>query len=294
MNSSSAFEAAFAAVRRGYAFRTVNGAGIYTLPAFSTLPGIDHGFSSRTGGISTGAYASMNLSFTRPDEKRETVMENYRLFCKAADIPVDSVVMDSFEHGTTVLRVDWRDCGRGYTREPLPPCDGLVTDDPAVALMTGHADCMAFYLADPVKRCIGLAHAGWRGALGRIGSELVRMLAKEYGSNPADLIAGVGPGICPDCFEVGEDVGRDFAEAFPLARCVRPGKPGKNMVDLQRVAACQFLETGVRPERISFMDVCTMEDDRLFSHRRDHGNTGAMTAYLRLKDDKTAAFSWLD
>ena len=74
------------------------------------------------------------------------------------------------------LRVDRADAGKGYLLDPLPPCDGLITNDPAVTLITGHADCMAFYFVDPVKRAIGLAHAGWRGALGRIGAAVVSLM----------------------------------------------------------------------------------------------------------------------
>ena len=157
---------------RGAKFRFVNGVGLYTLPALERQAGFDHGFTARSGGVSEGYFASLNLSFTRP-ENRENVMENYRIFCRAAQIPFDSMVMDNYEHGTTVIRVDRADAGRGYLIDPLPACDGLVTNDPAITLITGHADCMAFYFVDPVRRCIGLAHAGWRGALGRIGGVVV-------------------------------------------------------------------------------------------------------------------------
>ncbi|NLI54876.1 MAG: laccase domain-containing protein [Clostridiales bacterium] len=271
----------YARLSRGAKFRYVNGVGLYTAPQLARAAGFDHGFTARSGGVSIGGFSSLNLSFTRP-ENRDNVMENYRIFCRAAEIPFDGMVMDNYEHGTTVRRVDRADAGRGYLRDPLPLCDGLVTNDPAVTLITGHADCMAFFVVDPVRRCIGLAHAGWRGALGRIGARVVGMLTEEFGTNPADVLAAVGPSICPDCFEVGQNVAKEFADAFPEIPCVLERAGARPHVDLWMVAFRQLLEAGVLAERVSLFDVCTMETPRLYSHRRDHGNTGGMAAYLRI------------
>jgi hypothetical protein len=281
MNQVKQFLEQYQAMARGAKFRFVNGVGLYTLPALEKQTGFDHGFTARSGGVSEGYFASLNLSFTRP-ENRENVMENYRIFSRAANIPFDSMVMDNYEHGTTVLKVDRADAGKGYLVDPLPPCDGLVTNDPAITLITGHADCMAFYFVDPIKRCIGLAHAGWRGALGRIGARVVENMVRAYGSNPADILAGVGPSICTDCFEVGDNVAAEFAAAFPDLPCVLPQESGRPHVDLWMIACAQFAEAGVLPEHISLFDVCTMTTPRLYSHRRDKGNTGGMAAYLRI------------
>lgn len=275
------FEQNYARIVPAHAYRENNGVGIYTIPTFSAYPEIDHGFSARSGGVSTGCFSSLNLSFTRP-EQRELVEENYRIFCKAAEIPVESMVMDNYEHGTTVLLVDRNDRGRGYDKEPLPPCDGLVTDDPEVTLITGHADCMAFFFYDPVHHAIGLCHAGWRGALDRIGSEVIRMMRYGCSTDPKDIVCGVGPSICPNCFEVGDDVADSFEAAFPQCNLRGVNQKGKATVDLWRVAAAQFMESGVKPENIHPMGVCTFEDTRLYSHRRDKGRTGGMAAFLRI------------
>ena len=275
------FEQAYRTIVPAYGYRERIGVGIFTIPAFSACPGIDHGFSARTGGVSSGCYSSLNLSFTRP-EQRELVEENYRIFCRAAEIPLESMVMDTYEHGTTVLCVNRWDCGRGYDRPSLPFCDGLVTDDPEVTLITGHADCMAFYFYDPEKRAIGLCHAGWRGALDRIGREVIKTMQTACGSDPKDILCGVGPSICRNCFEVGDDVASAFESAFPQCDLIGVNARGKATVDLWKVAAAQFMECGAVPEHIHLMGVCTFEDDRLYSHRRDKGHTGGMAAYLRL------------
>lgn len=280
------FQSAWEQIPRGFGYHdNENGTGSFTLPNLSALPGIAHGFSARTGGVSTGAFASLNLSFSRADmEPREITMENHRIFCRGEGIPEESMVMDNYEHGTTVIPVDRADCGKGWTKDPLPNCDGLVTNDPGVTLITGHADCMAFYFVDPVHRAIGLAHAGWRGAKGKIGCQVVRLMQECYQTNPADIYCGVGPSICAKHFEVDEDLGEEFLSLFPYTDCLRPGKPGKAYVDLWQVAAGQFLEAGILPEHIQLSFVCTYEDMRLYSYRREKPVTGGMAAYLRWLD----------
>lgn len=280
--NQSPFSEAYAEVQTGSGYRVCkNGVGIFTLPAFSACLGIDHGFSARTGGVSKGIFRSLNLSFSNEPE-RETVMQNYRIFCAAAGIPEASMVMDTYEHGATVRRVDRRDCGKGYTLPSLPACDALITDDPLVTLMTGHADCMAFFLYDPVHRAIGLAHAGWRGTRMRIGTRVAEAMQAAYGSDPREMHAGVGPSICGNCFEVDAALGDEFAAAFPGVPLRRDGRAGKAYVDLWMAAAKQLHEAGIPYANQSRMGLCTMEDERFYSYRRD-GKTGGMTAFLRLK-----------
>lgn len=275
------FNCIYKKLTRGFIFEEKNGVGLYRLPVFSKEAGIIHGFTARTGGVSLSPYASLNLSFTNDD--RDRVLENYRRFAHAAGFPEGSMVMDNYEHGTTVYIVGKEELGRGHTLPSLPPCDGLVTDKPGITLVTGHADCMAFFFYDPVKKVIGLCHAGWRGALGRIGSEVVAKMC-TLGSDPQNILAGVGPSICPKCFEVGEDVAQMFEDAFPHCPLRGVNEKGNPTIDLWQVALCQFMESGIVPEHISLMSVCTKETDNLYSYRRE-GRTGGMAAYLQLLED---------
>lgn len=282
MVGREAFSCLYQNITKGYTFEEKLGVGIYHLPIFSGEAGIAHGFTARTGGVSLPPYESLNLSFT--NDERDRVLENYHRFACAAGFPENSMVMDNYEHGTTVFIVGKEDVGKGHTLPPLPPCDGLVTAEPGVTLITGHADCMAFFFYDPVKRVIGLCHAGWRGALGRIGSEVVKKM-RTLGSDPKDILAGVGPSICPKCFEVGEDVARMFEEAFPNCPLRGINEKGNPTIDLWQVALCQFMESGILLEHVSLMGVCTKETDRLYSYRRE-GRTGGMAAYLRLVNEE--------
>lgn len=278
------FLSAWEHIPRGFHYHeNANGTGCFTLPAFDALSGMQNAFSARVGGVSAGSAKYLNLSMTREKyEPRAVTEENYRIFCAGEGIDPSSMVMDNYEHGATVLRVDRSDCGKGWTRPPLPHCDGLVTDDPGVTLVTGHADCMAFYFVDPTRRAIGLAHAGWRGALARIGAEVVFKMTEAFGCDPADIVAGVGPSLCAAHFEVDAELGDTFARAFPYTHCMRPGRPGKAYVDLWQVAAAQLLEAGVTAAHISLSGVCTYEEPRLYSYRRDKELTGGMAAFLRL------------
>lgn len=275
----SEFKTLYDSIPRGYTLSRQGEIQLYHLPSLSRQEGLRHGFTGRRGGVSKAPYASLNLSFTNDD--RDSVLENHRRMAAAADFPDETMVMDSYEHGTTVLTVTKEDAGKGYTLPSLPPCDGLVTKDVGLTLITGHADCMAFYFYDPKARVIGLCHAGWRGALGRIGSVVVEKM-KALGAAPEDIIAGVGPSICPKCFEVGRDVAEMFQQAFPLCPLRSINKKLKPTVDLWQVALCQFLESGLLPEHISFMGLCTMESEDMYSYRRE-GRTGGMAAYLRME-----------
>jgi polyphenol oxidase len=281
MTQKQEFESFYQTAKRGADLRFTGEIGSYTSPALGALEGFSHGFSARTGGVSKGFFSSLNLSFTRPEEP-ENVMENYRLFCRAMGIPFERMVMDNYAHETTVLCVTSEDAGRGYLREQLPSCDGLVTNDPSITLITGHADCMAFFCVDPVKKAIGLAHAGWRGALGRIGANVIRRMTEHFGTDPADVFASVGPSICPTCFEVGRNVAESFEKEFGDIPCVVSRAGEKAHVDLWMVAAKQFCDAGVTADHFSLFDVCTMETPLLYSHRRDNGDTGGMAAYLRI------------
>lgn len=284
--STQQFLDAYAKMPRGYQYHEASGVGLFAFPAFSKTGLVNHGFTARKGGVSKGNLASLNLSFNREEDSRESVLENYRLFAARAGIHWESMVMDTFEHGTTVLKVGAAEHGAGYLRPSLPFCDGLITDRPGTALVTGHADCVPLYLLDPHNGCIGLAHAGWKGTLGKIGLLAVQKMIQLYGCDPRHMLAGIGPCICRDCFEVDESLAAKFEEAFPhvpLASPGRPGAEGKAQLDLPMACAAQFLEAGIMPENISIMEACTFEDPaRLYSHRRDHGNTGGMVAFLQL------------
>lgn len=282
MNAISDKQAAL--IKHGFIYKkTSTGTGLYCAAALDGQTGVSHGFSTREGGITTDPpYASLNLSWSRCGSEDE-VIANFRIFAEGAGVNYDDMAVVNHEHGNVVLRLAKEHRGRGFSFEPLPFCDGIITNEPSVTLVTSHADCGAYFFYDPVHRAIGMAHAGWKGTLLRIGAVMAERMREEYGTDPADIIASTGPCICKDCFEVDQDLGEKFAAEFSQEGITRPGRPGKAYVDLELAAAVQFIEAGIRPENITLMSACTYEDkDMFFSHRRDKGVTGSMAAFIKL------------
>ena len=273
-----------APIKHGFIYKRTNkGTGLYCAEALDKAGGVSHGFSTREGGITVDPpKASLNLSWTRCGSPEE-VIANFKIFAEGAGIDYDDMAVVNHEHGANVLRIAHEHRGRGFYKDPLPPCDGIITDDPTVTLVTSHADCGAYFFYDPVHRAIGMAHAGWKGTLLRIGAEMARRMAEEFDTDPSDIIAATGPCICRDCFEVDADLGEKFQSEFGYPGISRPGRQGKAYVDLELAAAVQFVEAGIRPESITLMNACTYENrQHFFSHRRDKGITGSMAAYIKL------------
>ena len=273
-----------ALIKHGFIYKRTNkGTGLYCAEALDKAGGVSHGFSTREGGITVDPpKASLNLSWTRCGSPEE-VIANFKIFAEGAGIDYDDMAVVNHEHGANVLRIAHEHRGRGFYKDPLPPCDGIITDDPTVTLVTSHADCGAYFFYDPVHRAIGMAHAGWKGTLLRIGAEMARCMAEEFDTDPSDIIAATGPCICRECFEVDADLGEKFQSEFGYPGISRPGRQGKAYVDLELAAAVQFVEAGIRPESITLMNACTYENrQHFFSHRRDKGITGSMAAYIKL------------
>ena len=113
------------------------------------------------------------------------------------------------------VKVTAQNKGSGIIRaRDFQDVDGMITDVPGVVLATFYADCVPLYFVDPVNRAIGLSHSGWRGTVGKIGRETVEAMGREYGTRAQDLTVAIGPSICRQCYEVSEDVIRQFQRNF--------------------------------------------------------------------------------
>ena len=236
------------------------------MPIFLSIPPlaaeryIVHGFST----VPMGSMGMTNAA------DPEQVAENRRKFAGALGVRPESLTVIGAVHGSEIARVD----------RPVPlvkDVDGLVTDRTEVTLFATFADCYPLIAYDPLNRALGLAHAGWRGTEAEIAKKLVATLKREYGSVAAELRVGIGPGICGDCYEVGPE----FAGRFG-PEVLKPGEGDRLLLDLVEANRRQFLAAGVLPRRIRALDFCTLESDRLFSHRRQaDGTRFAAIAALR-------------
>ncbi len=248
---------------------------------------VKHGFSTRIGGVSKEHLGTMNLSFSRGDDA-EAVRENYRRMANALDVSYDSFVFSQQTHTTNVRTVTADDRGKGI-HHPLDyqDVDGLITNVPGLCLSTFYADCVPLYFVDPVHRAIGLSHSGWRGTVGRMGQVTLQRMTEEFGTDPSDVIAAIGPSICQDCYEVSEDVIEQFQRAFSQEHwdeLYYKKENGKYQLNLWKANEIVMLEAGVKKENIAVTNICTCcNSDILFSHRASQGKRGNLAAFLSLK-----------
>ena len=272
---------------------TKSGVTYLTFPVLDATGIVTHAFSTRMGGVSEGWYSTMNFSFTRGDN-REHVLENYSRMAAALGVDREKMVLTWQTHTTNIRVVSADDLGKGVVKDrDYRDIDGLLTNMPGVTLVTFFADCVPLYFVDPKHHAIGLAHSGWRGTVNRMGEKMIHAMKQEYGTVPEDLICCVGPSICSDCYEVGEDVADNFRDAFSKEDCehiVFPSKSGvigKRQLDLWEANHQIMLEAGIREEHISLPNLCTCcNPEFLFSHRASHGKRGNLGAFLGIKKTK--------
>ncbi len=264
-----------------------NGVHYLSFPLLADTGLVTHGFSTRIGGVSQGQYATMNFTFTRGD-KQEHVMENYRRMAKVLEAEVDQMVLSFQTHTVNVRKVTREDCGKGIVRtRDYRDVDGLITDVPGITLVTFYADCVPLYLLDPVHKAIGLSHSGWRGTVARMGRVTLEAMAREYGTSPKDVLCCIGPSICQDCFEVGQEVILEFQKEFDekyWRELFYQKENGKYQLDLWKANQIIFAEAGVEEKHIQTTDICTRcNPDYLFSHRVMGNERGNLAAFLGLK-----------
>jgi YfiH family protein len=176
-------------------------------------------------------------------------------FAQSLGLDGDLLTVAGAVHGVEVARVD----AAGGAVEGV---DGLVTDRPGLPLLATYADCYPLVVYDPRRHAVGLAHAGWRGTAGGMAGALLSALAREYGSRPSDLVAGIGPGICGRCYQVGGEVAARFNGY------ARPDNEGRFRLDLAAANRAQLEQAGLSAERIHVHGACTLESADLPSHRR--------------------------
>lgn len=247
---------------------------------------VSHGFSTRLGGVSQGQYSTMNFTFTRGDNP-DHVMENYRRMGAALNVDYQKMVLSYQTHTTNIRLVTQQDAGKGIIKErDYEEVDGLITDIPGITLVTFYADCVPLYLLDPVHKAIGLSHSGWRGTANHMGKCTIEAMSKAYGSKAEDLIVGIGPSICQECYEVGPEVAAEFQKSFSAqdrTQFITEKANGKYQLDLWKANEIIFTEAGVRKEQIHITDICThCNSDYLFSHRKTGNARGNLAAFFCL------------
>ena len=249
----------------------------------STLIDAPHAFTTRYGGVSEGEYSSLNLSVTRCD-KRENIQKNYDILCDGLNYPRDSFAYTRQVHSTVVRAVTEKD-KVGLFEETEEDRDGLVTDRPNLPIIAYTADCTPILLYDPVRKAAGAVHAGWRGTVGDIAGNAVRLMVSEYGCRAENIRCAIGPCISRCCFETDADVPDAVIKALGSdgKHYIAP-KDGKFFVVLKGVNASLLMRCGVKEENIDISDECTMcLHDKYWSHRFTKGRRGSQACAIMLR-----------
>lgn len=245
-----------------------------------------HAFTTRLGGVSSGALSSLNLGTARGD-REENVKENYRRICAQLGFNSSKLVCFKQIHSANVACVTSDNACAPYNR-PLPEGDAAVTNECGITLTVFTADCVPILLCDKSGKAVGAVHAGWRGTVSGIVSEAVRVMALHYGCKSADILAAIGPSIGKCCFETDNDVPKAARSAFGFEaeRFIFESKnSGKYLVDLRGINALLLERAGVPAANIDISNECTFcQSDKYWSHRASRGVRGTQAAMIMLRE----------
>lgn len=251
----------------------------------SQYPSVIHCVSTRLGGVSLDAYASMNLGFQGSDDKKR-VLENRQRLCTALGIKLDKLVLGSQVHKSNSAIVTQAEAGRGtLDRESaLAETDALLTKETGLGLVTLSADCPLVLCYDPVKKVIGTIHASWRGISQGIIPRTVDKMKQQFKSEPGDIQVGVVPSIGPCCYEVKADFIKQMNDYHSSAKEFIQERNNKIYFDLWGMVRSDLIRAGLKPERIEVARICTScQPDYFYSYRRTGGNTGRFCALIYTK-----------
>jgi polyphenol oxidase len=283
-----------------WSLRNARGIQILELAPFKKLPWLVHGFSTRTGGYSMLASDQhvLNLGFTDWDN-RETVLKNRQCFQSAISLSDLTLVPLRQFHSSVV---------QFFADAPAESSkgDASFTNTPDLLLAVQTADCVPILLVDPKKRAVAAIHAGWRGTLARIAEKTVGEMRMRFGSNPADILAALGPAIGGCCYEVGTELVTEFTSQFADAEeyfdelrtgeepnplqwlnMMPPGHqppPQSVCLDLRKANRAQFLAAGLGHANIFVSDLCTAcRTDLFFSYRKEGEISGRLLSAVGLQ-----------
>lgn len=260
------------------------GLPMITWPALQR-PDLDAYVTTRDGGISTGPYATLNLGLHVGDRDDDVLVNRTRV-ADALGASLDDFVFCEQVHRPSVAVITEAERGRGARRrtDAMAETDALVTTVPGIVLVVMVADCVPLVLFDPVARVLACVHAGWGGTVRNVTAAALATMS-SLDSDPANVIAGIGPAIHPDRYQVGENV-VEMAEATfgdRVSQVVRPDGTGKWTFDLWRANRIQLADAGVPDEQVHLAALGTGPGSPFFSHRFE-GPCGRFAALARLWD----------
>ncbi len=244
---------------------------------------VNHAFTTRLGGVSTGYLDSLNIGMHRGDDPAN-VVENYRRLAAAIGFSPGKMVLANQTHSDSVRVVTEKDCLGSLSHRDYPECDALVTATPGIALVVFTADCTPILLFDPGTGAVGAVHAGWRGTAKGIAAKTVDAMVSALGCRRENIRAAIGPNIGPCCFATDGDVPAAMLEAFgPEAGSYIRQKDEKYFLDLKGLNALWLCRSGVTDIAIS-NDCTCCAPHKFWSHRATRGVRGSQGALIVCKE----------
>lgn len=259
---------------------------LFTFSNLNNHEGLLHFITSRNGGYSKPPFDSLNLGLKAGDEK-DAVIKNRLALADAIGIDPHNFIIPSQCHGKHIVVIDRSFTSGGFfdNAGAIKDTDALITVEKGLCLMVFAADCVPVLVYDPVRKVIAAAHAGWKGTVSGIVSDVVSKMTGIFHSDPEDLLAGIGPSIGPCCYHIGKDVAGLVKEKYGEdTRLIKMQAGGNIVFDLWHANAENLIGSGVHEKNIEISGLCTScRSDLFFSHRKSGGRTGRFGAGIMLK-----------
>ncbi len=239
---------------------------------------ITHFSTTRIGGYSKNHLAGFNLGYTVGDEPKN-VTANLQLLAKSLNIKKEQMVSPKQTHSKNVGIVT-------SSKDLFQNTDALITNIAGICIYVRTADCVPILLYDPVQESIATIHSGWKSTLQEISRHTIEIMQKEYGTNPENLIAGIGPSIGPKVYEVGSEVIEQFQNQFSFDNYINPIKNSdKGLLNLWEINHQILIDSGIPEKQIEIAEMCTYSNPELFySARRDGVKCGRLATGIMLKN----------
>ena len=249
----------------------------FKFAALNRFPGLTHAIACRSGGVSQPPFDGMNMSQMVGDDQG-AVAANRKWLHQATGGGVH--VYTRQNHGTSIRVITRKDVDRGEPIQTIPsPADALITDVPGIRLLIQTADCQAVMLYDPNKRVVANVHCGWRGSVANIVGQTVEQMVREFGCNPGQMTAGIGPSLGPCCAEF-----INFENEIP--REWWPFRVGRHHFDFWRISRKQLAAAGLLDDHVHASGICTRCNPHLFFSYRQSHQTGRFATLIGLDMEK--------
>lgn len=249
---------------------------------------ISHFVTTRHGGYSKAHYASFNISPYCGDDPI-AVNKNKAILSKELSLDSDRFFLPGQTHGDGIKIINnyFLSLSNKAQTKFLENTDALITSVPGICIGVATADCVPILVYDTKQKIIAAIHAGWRGTVKRVTEKTVALMIKELSSNPKDLLAGIGPSIGPEAFEVGEEVVEEFKlhDLNWKDLTFINHTTGKSHIDLWKANKLQLLECGIPEQQIEICEICTYTNHTdLFSARRLGIKSGRIISGIYIKE----------